>query len=172
MKKVWMCAIGLGALLLTSACTNNDAYVAKLRAAVAEADVTLVETVALAETEAETGAAVRAALLVDSDPIYSVRAVDVAAMHRYHFDLRGNVLEKSAVGTGSGLCNGSISLVEALTVAEKEAGGVAVAIVPDDDVSCAFEVQVLTPDTLWEVKVSKQGEVLESEESDEDGTED
>jgi hypothetical protein len=39
-------------------------------------------------------------------------------------------------------------------------------------VPCAFEVQVLTPNTLWEVKVGSQGEVLESEESDENGSAD
>ena len=42
-------------------------------------------------------------------------------------------------------------------------------MVPDDDVSCAREIQVLSGATLIEVKVAGDGGVLEKELSDEYG---
>jgi len=121
-------------------------------------------------TPRQSAAAYRASLLVDAEPVFSVRAADAAETRQYRIDLAGKLMSATRAGEAGGLCPGSISLGQAIGVAESEAGGQAVAIVPDDDVSCAFEVQVLTPDTLWEVKVGSAGQVLESEESDEDGS--
>jgi hypothetical protein len=44
-----------------------------------------------------------------------------------------------------------------------------IAVVPDDDVDCAREIQVPSGDTLIEVKVAGDGSVLEQELSDEYG---
>jgi uncharacterized membrane protein YkoI len=164
--------VGMAGLLLASGCSNNDEYVAKLKAATDAADISLRDAVALAEAEAASGAAINAALLVDGDAVFSVRAEASQEAFRYHIDLQGTVLSANSVTPKGGPCGDSISLVQAIDVAEAEAGGEAVAIVPDDDVACAFEIQVLQPNNLWEVKVSKAGEVLESEDSDENGTPD
>lgn len=64
-------------------------------------------------------------------------------------------------------CPDAIALTAALAIAEKEAGGDAVAIVPDDDVACAREVQVVVGATLIEIKVAGDGAVLEHDVSDE-----
>ncbi|MBW2528439.1 MAG: hypothetical protein JRI23_29965 [Deltaproteobacteria bacterium] len=173
MRSLHTLALASTALLLNSACSSNDEYIEKLRAAMAQSDVTLSEVVEVAEAETWVGASTKAALLVDGAPVFFVRAQDTTeTLLKYDIGLDGSILSVRDLGAGAGPCPGTISLLEALGIAEAEAGGVAVASVPDDDVACAFEVQVLTPDTLWEVKVGPDGRVLESEESDEDGVED
>jgi len=47
--------------------------------------------------------------------------------------------------------------------------GTAVSVQPDDDDHCLREVQVLAGDVLWEVKLARDGAVLETEKSDADG---
>ena len=46
------------------------------------------------------------------------------------------------------------------------------AAIPDDDVACAREIQVLHPSRLWEVKVAGDGSIISVEESDETDPED
>ena len=41
--------------------------------------------------------------------------------------------------------------------------GTAVSVQPDDDDHCLREVQVLAGDVLWEVKLARDGAVLETE---------
>lgn len=67
-------------------------------------------------------------------------------------------------------CPEQIDLTRALALAEQVVSGTATAIVPDDDVSCAFEAQVLSGEVLLEVKLAGDGTVLEVEAADEDGT--
>lgn len=170
MTRRLLAGLALSALTASGCANSNEDYVADLRAAMDEADVSLREAVGIAEADEANAEAIRAALLVDGTPRFSVRALSGDTGWKFRLSLAGTVQEKSADVSSGGPCEGSIGLVEALEIAEQEAGGDAVAVVPDDDVACAFEIQVLTPDTLWEVKVSSSGEVLESEESDEDGT--
>jgi hypothetical protein len=159
-------------LVLASGCSSNDEYISKLHTAVDSTNLSLADAVQLAEADMASGDAVNAAVLVDGDPMFSVRAETAQEAIRYHIDLQGTVVSANSVPAKGGPCADSISLVEALGVAEAEASGEAVAVVPDDDVACAFEIQVLQPSNLWEVKVSKSGEVLASEDSDENGTPD
>lgn len=70
--------------------------------------------------------------------------------------------------TVTDVCPGSVSLAQAIAIAEGQvAGGTAIAAIPDDDVACAREIQVRAASLLWEVKVAGDGSVLELEESDE-----
>ena len=64
---------------------------------------------------------------------------------------------------------------QAIAIAEANQGGVATGAElefedDDDDVPCTWEIQVLTPDELMEVEVGPNGDVLEVEVSDEDGS--
>ena len=43
-----------------------------------------------------------------------------------------------------------------------------ITIQADDDDKCLREVKVLSGDKLWEVKISREGTVLETEEDDSD----
>lgn len=171
MKIAKAIAVGM-AVLFISACVSNEEYIAKLRAAVDQAEVTLVDSVSVAEAELPNGAGLRAALLVNGDPVYSVGTVADSALNDVRVDLTGDVLSVTLKGSSNGPCPDAISLVDALTIAQNAAGGVAVAAVPDDDVACAREIQVLSGDMLWEVKVAGDGRVLEKEESDEGMPED
>lgn len=161
--------LGLFVIASASAC-SNDEYVRSLQAAQAAAALSLAESVAVAEAETGGGAGIRAALLVGAAPLYSIDAAASAQVVGVRIDVAdGEVLEVREKGGYVDDCPNSISLVDALEIAEVEAGGDAVAAVPDDDVACALEIQVLSGDTLWEVKVAGDGEVLEREESDETG---
>jgi len=173
MRQATALTLGITAALATSACgPDNEEYIQALRDALAKSEVSLIEVVQIAEAEQAQGDAIRAALLVDQDPVFSVRASAGEDTIRYRIDLGGSIVNQDHMAYLDGPCAGSITLVQALQIAEAEASGQAVVVVPDDDVACAFEIQVLQPDNLWEVKVSQTGQVLESEESDENGTED
>lgn len=171
MRHIRTFAVAIAALTLASGCSTNDDYVAKLTDATAEADVSLREAIEIAEADASSSA-VNASLQVADKPEFVVRAVATDDALEIKLDLSGAIVTRDSIAERSGPCADSISLAEALAVAEHEANGEAVAAVPDDDVACAFEIQVLQPDNLWEVKVNKSGEVLESEDSDENGTPD
>lgn len=166
-----VCALAV-VVSCVAGCSSNSEYVQKLRTAVNESQVTLAQTIAIAEHDTQGGAGVKARLLVDGDAVFAVGAVEAETLRDFRIDLQGQIRSSDQVGPGIAPCPGAISLSDAVAVAEREAGGEGVAIVPDDDVACAFEVQVLTADTLWEVKVGSDGTVLESEESDEGGSED
>jgi hypothetical protein len=122
--------------------------------------------------EATPGDAERATL-VTQDPVFSINVVESSA----RTDVRvspstGEIVSSLAAGSGAFNCPDAIPLVEALAIAEGAANGEAIQSVPDDDVQCAFEIQVLAGDVLMEVKVGPDGAVLEQELSDEFGGED
>ena len=161
----------VAAVSLLGACgTDNSAYEAALREALGQADITLIGAVSVAEAETPEAHAVRAALLVGEAPVFSVRTEAAGALRILDVDITtGAILTATDAGAAGESCGQAIALNDALAIAEERVGGEAVAVVWDDDVSCAREIQVLTDPELMEVKVASDGRVLETEESDEDG---
>jgi hypothetical protein len=155
------------ALFALAACAANGGNHEELRALVDQATVSLAETVTRAEASVQYSSGVDARIHSDSAQ-FSVDAVATGTRHDVRLDLAGAVLSATPAGTASAGCQTQISLPDALGRAEKEAGGNAVAVVPDDDDPCLREIQVLVDTTLWEVKLGPDGAVIERELSDED----
>jgi len=141
----------------------------QLRATLDRAQITLVQAIERAMVDRD-GAPISAALLMNADPVFQVGVFQTAQRHdvRIHI-VSGAVLSDAPTGPVAAPCPGAIPVAQALGIAEQRASGEAVAVVPDDDVACAFEIQVLSGTTLWEVKVAGDGRVLEYELSDEYG---
>jgi hypothetical protein len=160
----------LGAILIVglAACNGPDGgHHAELRTIVDEAGKSLAETVRLAEANVQYSASVNARIHSGAEQ-YSVGAVATGIRHDLRFDLAGTLLSTAAAGPAAGGCQTQISLPDALAIAEADAGGDAVAVVPDDDDACMREIQVLVGTTLWEVKVGPDGAIVERELSDEE----
>ena len=158
---------GIIAVALTAACSSNSEHVEKLRAALDEAELSLADSVGVAEVETAGGIGIQAKLLVDSDPVFSVGALASDAFQNVRVDVvTGEVLSMQAASQSADACPGAVSLSEAIAAAEAEVGGEAVAIEPDDDGQCMREVKVLADDTVWEVKVASDGGIVEVEEDD------
>lgn len=150
----------LSTIALSSFMGQED-YVNELRAAEDHADVSLHEAIVIAEAAEPDVHAVRAALLVDGVPRYAVRARSGERAWKFLVSLKGTVEAKSPDVAPAPSGTPSIRLVEALAIAEDEAGGTAVAVAPAENMPGAFDIHVLTPFALWEVKVSGAGRVLE-----------
>lgn len=165
----WMGASTL--LLLAAACSDSTGpHVDKLQQALAQSRVSLSESVRAGESSVSGGMAVRAALLVDAAPEYSIGALGSGTLHDVRVDIvSGSVTSSHVVGAGADPCPGSIPLADAIAIAEGRAKGSAVKVQPDDDDQCLREVQVLSGTTLWEVKLDRDGTVLEVEKADGDG---
>jgi hypothetical protein len=158
--------------ILVAACSGADGMgprVTKLQDALSQAKVSLKQSVVAGEASITDGKAVKAALLVDA-PEYSVGALGSGTLHDIRLNIvSGSVIASSIVGASSDPCPGSIPLVDAIPIAEARMNGTAVSVQPDDDDHCLREVQVLAGDVLWEVKLARDGGVLETEKSDADG---
>jgi len=161
--------IAIGFLAALASCGDNSRDVSQLREAIAGSRVTLHDMIAVAEGSMADGHAITAELVVGGTPVYSYGTVGAGTLHDVRVDtIEGAVVATLAAGAGNPSCPGSLSLAEAIVIAEAQvAGGTVIAAIPDDDVACARELQVLDPTLLWEVKVGGAGEVLELEESDE-----
>ncbi|HZI74117.1 MAG TPA: PepSY domain-containing protein, partial [Gemmatimonadales bacterium] len=144
--------------------------VTQLQNAVAQAKVSLRESVVAGQASVSGGRAVRAALLVDAAPQYSVGTLGNGTLHDVRLDIvSGAVIASSILGASADPCPGAIGVDQAIAIAESRANGTAVSVQPDDDDHCLQEVQVLSGAVLWEVKVAREGTVLEVEKSDADG---
>ena len=163
-------ALWIGAAVLLSACSDGTGpRIERLRTALAQANVSLRESVAAGESNVTGGTAVRAELLVVADPEYAVRALGGGTMHDVRVDIvSGAILSARVLGLAADPCPGSIPLSEAIAIAERHAQGRAVLVQPDDDDQCLREVQVLGAGELWEVKLARDGQVLETEVADGD----
>jgi uncharacterized membrane protein YkoI len=156
----------LAAILLAACSSTSGTAPRSLVDAVDRAELSLADSVDVALAETGASGASRARLAVSTDPVFAVGTVDTARDVRVDI-VTGAVLANTAATAGEA-CPDAIPLDEAIAIAESAGGGTAVAIEPDDDVACAREVQVLrADDVLWEIKVGGDGEVLESEVSDE-----
>lgn len=150
------------------ACAASDSRRPQLRALLDKAPHTLRESVPVA-ANAIGGDPVRATL-VTAEPMFSIQVVTGSARSDVRISpMSGEVVATAAAGSGAFDCPDAIPLVDALGIAEEAAGGEAIQSVPDDDVHCAFEIQVLSGENLIEVKVAPDGAVLEKEPSDEFG---
>jgi hypothetical protein len=165
--------IGTSFTILLAGCSGPDGMgprVSKLQDAVAQAKVSLRQSVQTGEANVGHGKAVTAALLVDAAPEYSVKALGNGTLHDLRLDIvTGAVTGSSVVGSAADPCPGSIPVAEAITLAEVHMMGTSVAVQPDDDDRCLREIQVLVGNVLWEVKEARDGAVLETEKSDADG---
>lgn len=163
-------AFSILAVLAVTACGSDGSQRPELRATLDQATITLAQSIDTAMVGRDSGAPIRAALLVGGDPLWEVGVFQ--QLERTDVRIRlagGNIVSAGPVGPASAPCADSIPLADALAIAAQRANGDAIAVVPDDDVACAFEIQVLSGSTLWEVKVAKDGRVLEYELSDEYG---
>ena len=157
----------LAALVITlAACTSPDHEA--LRNAVDQSELSLAETVELAETSVQYSAGVEAALHPGAEAVYAVETVATGTRHDIRVDLSGHIVSTLAAGAAGSSCPTTISVSAALAIAEAEVGGSAVAVVPDDDDPCLREIQVLVDTTLWEVKLGPDGALIEKELSDEE----
>lgn len=157
-------------VLASIGCAGEAHDVSTLREAIDQSQVSIHDMVGVAESSMLDGRAVTAELRLDGGrPLYAYGAIGGGSRHDIRIDTIDGAIVSSAVsGAGSDPCPDSISLAEAIAIAEGEVeGGSVIAAIPDDDVACAREIQVLGPDLLWEVKVGADGAVLEREESDE-----
>ena len=165
--------IGTSGTILLAACSGADGMgprVTRLQDAVAQAKVSLGQSVQAGEASLTDGKAVKAALLVDAAPEYSVSALGGGTLHDVRLDIvTGSVTASNVVGASTDPCPGSIPVADAVAIAEAHMNGTSVAVQPDDDDQCLREVQVLVGDVLWEVKEARDGAVLETEKSDADG---
>lgn len=140
----------------------------ELRAALDEASLSLREAVPIAVTEAQASAAVRASLALTTPREFSVSAFAADHLQQVRIDTKSaRVTSMQRSNLTQAPCPNSISLEDALAIAENAVGGAATASAPDDDDGCLFEIQVLVGDVLHEVKVGPDGAVLETELSDE-----
>ena len=164
--------IGTCSTILLAACSADGMgpRVTKLQEAVAQAKVSLKESVVAGQASVTDGKAVKAALLVDAAPEYSVGALGSGTLHDLRLDIvSGSVTTDRVVGPSDDPCPGSIPVEQAISIAEARANGTSVQVGPDDDDHCLREVQVLSGAVLWEVKLARDGAVLEVEKSDADG---
>jgi uncharacterized membrane protein YkoI len=156
------------ALVFVLAACSGTQDTTQLRGALDASRISLDESVTIAEASMTGGHAMSARLETGATANFRVLAVGAGVGQLVHVDLEG-AIRSSAPASTTDSCPDSISLAQAIAVAEAAVpGGAAVAIQPDDDGPCNREVQVLrSDDVLWEIKVSATGAVLESEESDE-----
>ena len=142
----------------------------KLREALAQSKVSLKQSVIAGQSSVSGSMAVKAELLVETAPEYSVEALGAGTLHDVRIDILNGAIRASRVlGNSADPCPGSIPIADAITIAEGRVSGSAVSIEPDDDDHCLREVQVLAGAVLWEVKLARDGKVLEVEKSDDDG---
>jgi len=156
--------------VLAIGCGDNGRDISGLREAIAESRVSIHDMVSVAETSMQDGRAITAEMRLEGGgAVYAYGTVGDGSLHDIHVDtIGGTIVASRMAGAGSDNCPGSISIAEAIAIAEAQIEqGTVIAAIPDDDVACAREIQVLAPDLLWEVKVAGDGGVLEVEESDE-----
>jgi uncharacterized membrane protein YkoI len=160
--------IGTSYIILLAACSGADGMgprVTRLQDALTQAKVSLRHSVEVGEASVTGGKAVNAALLVDA-----AGALGNGTLHDVRLDIvSGSVIASNVVGASADPCPGSIPLAAAIGIAEARMNGTAVSVQSDDDDQCLREVQVLAGDVLWEVKLARDGAVLETEKSDADG---
>ncbi len=157
-------ALALASVLAACSGTQDTT---QLRGALDASRISLSESVTIAESSMTGGHAMSARLETGTAARFRVVALGGGVGQLVYVDLEG-AIRSSAPASTTDSCPDSISLARAITEAEAEAHGSAVAIEPDDDGPCNREVQVLRDDdVLWEVKVGPTGAVIESELSDE-----
>ena len=137
-------ALWIGAAVMLGACSDaTGPRVERLRTALAQANVSLQQSVATSESSVTGGRAVRAELLVNVDPQYAVGALGSGTMHDVRVDIvSGVILSARTLGAADDPCPGSIPLSEAIAIAERHVTGRAVLVQPDDDDQCLREIQV------------------------------
>jgi len=142
----------------------------KLATALDSSDISLSDSVSRAEASDEQHlVATRAQLVVDGNPRFNVQARTTAsAMKEIHLDSTGKILSASDLGASGPSCPGATSVKDAIGIAERASGGRAIQIQADDDDACLYEVQTLQGSTIWEVKIDRNGAIIEKEDATND----
>jgi uncharacterized membrane protein YkoI len=165
--------IGMGFVVLLAAlpgCGSDEGSERgrRYREALDQAELSLADSVAVAEGETAGGVGVRAVLLLEAQPVYLAAAAETSSLTDVRIDIvTGEALLTQSIAGSVESCGGAVSLAAAIASAEAEVGGNAVAIEPDDDGFCNREVKVVAGEVVWEVKVAPDGSVIEVEEDDE-----
>ena len=164
----------ISTLAVLAGCSSNSDRSSKVASALGQAQVSLGEVVTRAETAEKDQhlTATRATLVTSGTPLFKVALAGNGVSRDVDVDLAGKIIKSSSASTSAVACPGATTARDALAIAEKEAGGKAVQIQPDDDDACLYEVQALNGSTLWEVKIDRNGSVLEKEDVTNDTEED
>jgi hypothetical protein len=156
--------LGLGLALCATACADKDVIdISDLRDAVDRSQVSLHDTVAIAEAAMPGGVAIKGRLIVGADPVYDFGAVVDDELTDVRIDsVSGEVISTTAMGAFAVEdCPGAISLAERIAAGEAAVEGAAVQAAPDDDGDCNYEILVLAGATVWEVKIGPDGALVE-----------
>lgn len=164
-------ALSAAAVTLLAACNSGPGQrTLEMQKALESAHVSLADSVVVAQGDGDNGHAIRASLMTGAQPMFSIATLASEQLQDVRVDpVSGGILSKNAISGTPALCGDSLGLDQAIAIAENEVGGSAVSVQPDDDDACDREVQVLSGDTLWEVKIAPDGTVKEKEVSDDDG---
>jgi hypothetical protein len=156
-------------MLLAACSSSTGPSVSELQQAVAQARISLAQSVATGEASVPDGLAIKAALVTGGIAEFSVSALGSGSLHDVRVDaMNGRVTSSRMLGASTDPCPGSTPITVAIANAEARVKGTAVSVQPDDDDRCLREVQVLSGSTLWEVKLARDGSVLEVEKADND----
>ena len=132
--------IGTCCTMAFAACSGADGTgprVTKLQDALAQAKVSLRQSVGVGEASVAGGKAIKAALLVDAAPEYSVGTLGNGSLHDVRLDIvSGSVVASNVVGASADPCPGSIPVADAIAIAEAHMNGASVSVQPDDDDQC------------------------------------
>ena len=169
MPMPWKPALAVALLALVPACSGNDPSSQQnqaIRAAVDSSQITLQESVSIAEASRQGSVALKATLLTRSS-LLSVGTFADGALTDVRIGLDGVIQSTEPLSGDAPSCEGSVSLGQAIAAAEAAVNGEAVVVQPDDDDACDREVKVLDgADVLYEVKIAPDGTVKESEIAD------
>ena len=161
------CAVGL----LSCGSSSSD-RAAKAKSALDNAQISLSDSVTRSEdSEEKRLVASRAQLVGGSESTFKVQASSDISKE-LQLDRSGKIMSALAVGSLPPSCPGATTLKDAIGIAEKASGGRAFQIQADDDDVCLYEVQTLAGATVWEVKIDRNGAVIEKEDATDDDAED
>lgn len=161
-------AITLALLAFPACASSNPQRVESIRAALGKSEVSLADSISRAEGRDDHPVATRAMLAIQLEPHFSVLANAGAAKQEIRLDRTGKILSVAQVGTAGTTCPGATTAKDAVGIAEKASGGKAFQVQADDDDPCLYEVQTLNGSTIWEVKIDRNGSVLEKEDATDD----
>ena len=163
--------MGLAAVLL-AACSSSGKDVSKLESSLGQTQLSLREVVSRTESR-ENLVSTRAKLVAAAKPSFVVYLRADTFLREVRVDAAGEVFHVANTASGPApACSGPTTSQDALGIAESVSGGRAIQIEADDDDPCLYEVQALAGATVWEVKIDRNGTILEKEdvtnETDED----
>lgn len=170
--KLHVLIAGASVALVLGCSGDNSARVAEVRTALDKTQMSLGDMVLNAENTRtdpqEVVTAKMARLVANAEPTVVVQASFASTVKEVQLDRSGKVLSVAPIGGAPDGCAGPVTARDAIAIAERESGGRAFQIQPDDDEPCLFEVQALQGSKIWEVKIDRNGKVIEKEDATDD----